>query len=538
VNEATQLADQRPRERTVSIAVGGMTCGACAARVERRLNALEGVRATVNLATERARVQLPADLEVGRLLREVEAAGYSAEALDGPAVTATVDLAASRRVSQLGRRLVVAIVLFMPLCDASIAFWLVPSVRFTGWQWVLSALAAPVLTYCGWPIYAAAVRAARHRTTTMDTLVSIGILAATAWSIHAMFWQDTSNARESVLWVIEHGAGGAIYLDVAAGVTTFLLAGRFFEATFKRRAGEALRSLVDLGAKDAALLDVDGNERLVAIPQLEVGDRFVVRPGETVATDGVVESGTSALDRRAMTGEAEPVGVGPGDEVLGGTTCVDGRVVVCATRVGVDTQLATMIRLVEDAQSAKASVQRLADRISGIFVPSVLVISVATLLGWLAAGGGAERAFEAALCVLIIACPCALGLATPTALVVAAGRGAQLGIFFKGYDALEASRGVDTVLLDKTGTLTHGAFDVTGLRPSAGVDEDSLLRWAGSLERASEHPIGRGISTYAEHRVGELPAVEAFTALPGLGARGLVEGAVTTVGRRHRIARR
>jgi len=529
---ATQVTETAPAEDAlVSIAIGGMTCGACAARIERRLNDLDGVTASVNYASERARVALAADLSVKRLVDEIQSAGYTAEVIpDGSQVTdhsAEVD----RRARSLGRRLVVAALLFMPLCDFSIGFSLVPRLRFPGWQWVLIGLAAPVLTWAAWPFYRAAVRNVRHRTTTMDTLVSLGIVAATSWSLYAMFWRDTSHASRSILFVLTRQSGGAIYIDVAAGVTTFLLAGRYFEAVCKRRSGDALRSLAAVGAKDVVVLDERDVEHRLPVTQLEVGDRFIVRPGETVATDGDVIFGHSAIDRSAMTGESLPVDVAPGDRVVGGTVSVGGRLVVRATSVGRDTQLAHMVRLVEDAQNEKAAVQRLADRISGVFVPAVLGIAVVTLAGWLLAGGSSERAFSAAISVLIIACPCALGLATPTALLVASGTGARLGIFFKGYQALEASRQVDTVVLDKTGTVTLGQMTVTDIEGAPGVERATLLRWAGALEQASEHLVARAIASAAQQELGSLPPVDRFMAEPGVGARGVVDGHEISVGK-------
>ncbi len=484
-------------EAIASIAIGGMTCGACAARIERRLNDLEGVTATVNYASERARVAVSADLPLARLVDEIRSVGYSAEVVpsDGQIMDCSEEI--DRRARSLGRRLVVAAILFMPLCDFSIAFSLVPSLRFSHWQWVLVALATPVLTWGAWPFYKAAIRNARHATSSMDTLVSLGILAATGWSLYAMFWRDTSRVPRTVVFVLAHQSGGAIYIDVATGVTTFLLAGRYFEAWSKRRTGNALRSLAAVGAKDVAVLDATGGESRLPIALLEVGDRFVVRPGETVATDGDVVSGDSAVDRSAMTGESLPVDVGVGDHVVGGTVAVGGRLVVQATKVGNDTQLAHMVRLVESAQNEKAEVQRLADRIAGVFVPAVLVMSLVTLGIWLLVSGASQQAFSAALSVLIIACPCALGLATPTALLVASGRGARLGIFFKGYQALEASRQVDTVVLDKTGTVTTGLMTITDLEVVPGVDRLTLLRLAGALEQASEHLIARAITAAA-----------------------------------------
>jgi cation-transporting P-type ATPase A/B/Cu+-exporting ATPase len=527
-----QAADiQTPSPAVVSIAIGGMTCGACAARIEHRLNALAGVEASVNYASERARVVLSADLPAQLLIDEIKAIGFSAELAQEVTQVADQVAEANRRVRSIGRRLAVAAILFMPLCDASIAFWLVPALRFPHWQWVLVVMATPVLTWAAWPFYKAAIRAARHGTTTMDTLVSLGIVAATSWSLYAMFWRDTGHAQRSILYVLQHQSGGAIYIDVAAGVTTFLLAGRYFEAVFRRRAGDALRSLAEVGAKDVGVLDADGVEHRLPVAQLVVGDQFVVRPGETVATDGEVVSGHSSIDRSAMTGESLPVDVAIGDPVIGGTVSVGGRLVVRATNVGRETQLAQMVRLVENAQNEKAAVQRLADRISRFFVPAVLVIALATLLGWLLAGGSTEHAFNASLSVLIIACPCALGLATPTALIVAAGRGARLGIFFKGYQALEASRQVDTVLLDKTGTLTQGKMVVTDVTVAPGFERAALLRWAGALEQASEHLVGQAIAATAATELGVLPVVDQFVALPGIGARGIVDGHNISAGR-------
>ncbi len=365
----------------------------------------------------------------------------------------------------------------------------------------------------------------------MDTLVSLGILAATGWSVYAMFWRDTSRAPRTVLFVLAHQSGGAIYIDVAVGVTTFLLAGRYFEAWSKRRTGNALRSLAAVGAKDVAVLDATGVEHRLPVAQLAVGDQFVVRPGETVATDGEIVFGHSAIDRSAMTGESLPVDVAPGDDVVGGTVAVGGRLVVRATKVGRDTQLAHMIRLVENAQNQKAAVQRLADRIAAVFVPAVLVIALMTLAVWLLVEGPTERAFSAALSVLIIACPCALGLATPTALLVASGQGARLGIFFKGYQALEASRQIDTVVLDKTGTVTEGKMAVTDVEGAPGVERAMLLRWAGALEQASEHLVGRAIASAAEAELGSLPTVDGFTSEPGVGVRGTVDGHLISVGK-------
>lgn len=514
----------------ISLSIGGMTCGACASLIQRRLNALGGVEATVNYATEQARVIVPASTTVEALVHAIEAAGYSAQLVDDDSAT---DGAAEddQRVHFLGRRLLVSALLFMPLCDLSLIFSLIPVTRFPHWQWLMVILAAPVLTWAAWPFYRAAYRAARHGTSTMDTLVSMGILAATCWSLYAMFWQDTSRSVEPAVDVVFRHAGGAIYLDVAAGVTTFLLAGRYFEAWSRRRTGNALRSLAAVGARDVAVIDAAGDEKRVPIDTLVVGDRFIVRPGETVATDGEVVGGNAGVDRSVMTGESLPLHVTLGDQVIGGTVAVGGRLIVRATKVGGDTQLAHMVRLVEDAQNQKAAVQRLADRIAGYFVPAVLVISAVTLAAWLLVGGSKDQAFSAALSVLIIACPCALGLATPMALLVATGRGATLGIFFKGYQALEASRQVDTVVLDKTGTITQGDMAVTGLFPVSGVTRSELLQVAGAVEQASEHLVARAITEAARSELGGLPAVEQFEGLPGLGARGVVDSQRIVIGR-------
>jgi heavy metal translocating P-type ATPase len=531
---STQLSPQPETE--LSLAIGGMTCGACAARIQRQLNELEGVQATVNYASELASVVLRPDVPVHRLLEEVRSVGYEARVVSELTDRAEGIDDLDDRVRILGRRLLVSALLLMPLCDASFLFSLVPAVRFPGWQWLVAVLAAPVVTWAAWPFHKAALSAARHGTCTMDTLVSLGIVAATGWSVYSMFWRHSVLTSRSAFFLITHQSGGAIYFDVAAGVTTFLLAGRYFEAVSKRRTGNVLRSLAAIAAKDVTVLDVGGSEHRLPLSQLRVGDRFVVRPGETVATDGEVVGGSSAVDRSAMTGESLPVEVGLSDQVVGGTVVVGGRLMVRATKVGRDTQLAHMLRLVEDAQNGKASVQRLADRIAGVFVPAVLVFATLTLLGWLLAGGSAEQAFNAALSVLIIACPCALGLATPTALLVASGRGASLGIFFKNYQSLEASRQIDTVVLDKTGTVTEGRMSVTDVEGAPGIERATLLRWAGAVENASEHAVARAIAAVALQELEVLPPVEGFLALPGLGTRGLVDGHRISIGRGRLLA--
>jgi P-type Cu+ transporter len=511
----------------VWLTVRGMSCGSCAVRLESKLNALDGVYATVNFATERACVRT--SVPTATLLDEIQAAGFTARVVQGE-LGAVGDARgdADRRARSMGRRLVVAGLLFMPLCDASIGFSIVPSVRFPGWQWFLVVLALPVVTWCAWPFYVAALRQARHGLTTMDTLASIGIAAATCWSVFAMFSLDTTHSSDSLSDVLIHRSGGALYLDVAAGVTTFLLAGRYLEARSRRRATDALSTLAAVGAKDVSILDADGVERLRPVGDLMIGDRFVVRPGETVATDGAVETGQAVLDCSSMTGESAPVEIGPGDRVIGGTVAMGGRLVVRAESVGAETQLSQMLDLVERAQNQKAAAQRLADRIAGFFVPAVLTIALVTLAAWLLAGGGGEQALNAALSVLIIACPCALGLATPMALVVASDRGARSGIFFKGYEAVESSGKVDTVLFDKTGTITDGRMSVVEFAAAPGFSERDVMGAAGSLERASEHPVGRAIVRAAAGI--ELSDVEDFQTFAGAGAQGVVAGHVVSVG--------
>jgi P-type Cu+ transporter len=514
----------------VTLAIGGMTCGACVARVERALNELEGATAHVNYASELATVELAAELAPAGLIERLRVAGYTAEVVDhGP--EGAVDPAArlQQRARSLRRRLLVAAALFIPLCDLSILFSVYPTLRFEGWQWLMVTLAAPVIIWAALPFYAAAVRSARRRRTTMDTLVSIGILAATAWSLYSMFFLDAS-AHGSLIG-LGHGSGGGIYLDVPAGVITFLLAGRYFEAWSRQRSGNALRELAALGAREVTVLDSAGCEQRRPIASLAVGERFVVRPGETVASDGEVVLGQAAVDRSVMTGESMPVDVVPGDCVLGGTVSLTGRLVVQAAKVGAETQLGQMMRLVQDAQGEKAEIQRLADRISSVFVPAVLLVALGTLIAWLATGSGTGVAISAAVSVLIIACPCALGLATPAALLVASWAGARLGIFFKGYHGLEVSRRIDTVVLDKTGTITEGQMALVDLHAVAGVQPRTLLRLAGAVELASEHPVARAIVAEARHWVGELPQVDAFVAISGVGAKGTVDRRELYVGR-------
>jgi cation-transporting P-type ATPase A/B/Cu+-exporting ATPase len=524
----TAVADQagEQTDRTVELAVGGMTCAACANRVQRKLNKLDGVSASVNYATEKAAVHAAAGVGVAELIGQVEQAGYQASVVE-PEAPAAPD---GGQVGYLWRRLVVALLLGVPMGDLSITLALVPSLRFPAWQWVLLAMALPVASWCAWPFHRKAVLAARHHTSSMDTLISLGVVAATVWSLYTIFFVGAPGESTAGVWGLIFAPGGSIYLDVAAGVTVFVLAGRLFEARAKRQAGGALRALAAVGAKDVAVLGPDGSERRVPVSGLAAGDTFVTRPGETIATDGEVVSGASAVDTSAMTGESVPAEIGQGEPVIGGTIATSGRLVVRATRVGAETQLAQLKALVENAQNDKAAVQRLADRISAVFVPVVLVFSALTLTGWLAAGSGAAHAFSAALAVLIIACPCALGLATPTALLVASGRGAQLGVFIKGHQALENARRIDTVVLDKTGTLTTGKMSVADVWLAEGVGSARLLRAAGGIEAASEHVIGAAIRDFARLEHPELPEVTGFEALAGLGARGRVDGHGVLVG--------
>ena len=517
-----------PAAARVSLSIGGMTCGACAARVERTLNALDGVLAQVNYAAERATVTLRPDVPVHRVIHQVASSGYSAELLDHRLAPAHDEL--ERRIRSLRTRLLAAAALSLPLCDTSIVFSIEPAARFAGWRWLMVALAAPVVSWAAWPFYRAAVRSARHRTTNMDTLVSIGIVVSTVWSLYSIFFLDAGahHAQRG----LAASSGGGVYLDIPAAVTSFLLAGRYFEAWSKRRSADAMRALAAVGARHVVVLDAAGNEHRLAIAQLRAGDRFVVRPGETVAADGQVQSGQAAIDRSVMTGESRPVDVRPGDAVLGGTVALGGRLIVRANEVGEHTQLGHMLRLVERAQNEKAAVQRLADRISGVFVPAVIALALATLLVWQLTGNPLATAAGASLSVLIIACPCALGLATPAALLVASWAGARTGIFFNGYGALEASRQIDTVVLDKTGTLTEAHLRVVACETVEGVEQSELLRLAGAVERASEHPVAHAIAALAEQRCGRLPEVASFHATAGVGAHGSVEGHVVAVARR------
>jgi cation-transporting P-type ATPase A/B/Cu+-exporting ATPase len=524
-----------PVARDVELSIRGMTCAACAARVEKKLGLIDNVVASVNFATEKAIVTAPLSISVERLVAAVEQAGYGAQVTRAQSAedndTAVEASPEADRVTYLRKRLIVALAFFVPLSDLSVQLSLFPSFRFAGWQWVLVGLAAPVAGWAAWPFHAAGLKNARHGSTSMDTLVSLGIAAACGWSVYAMFVLDAGPTKVSALQLLIHGSGGGIYLEVAASVTTFLLAGRWYEARARRDAGDAMRALAAAGARQASVLDADGGERPVPVGQLRPGDRIIVRPGEVIGADGVVEFGESAVDASMMTGESVPAEVREGAQVIAGTAVVSGRLVIAATRTGDDTQLAHLIALVEKAQADKSAAQRLADRICSVFVPAVLAAAALTLAGWLAAGASAERGFSAALAVLIIACPCALGLATPAALVVACGRGAQLGIFIKGYQALESSRNVDTVLLDKTGTITTGIMALTGLQPAPGTARDVLLRRAGAVEDASRHPVARAVSSFARAELGQLPQATGFAALPGLGVRGAVDDIEVIAGR-------
>lgn len=524
----------------IELEIGGMTCASCAARIEKRLNRIDGVEASVNYATEKAVVSAPAGIDPQSLIDEVVKTGYTA-ALPAPPVADAADAGPppDPELTRLRQRVIGSAVLSVPV----ILLAMIPALQFTYWQWASLALAAPVVVWGAWPFHRAAWINLRHGAATMDTLISLGVSAAFLWSLYALFLGDAGmpGMMDAFEWSVQPSDGaGNIYLEVASGVTTFVLAGRYFETRSKRRAGAALRALLEVGAKDVAVLRVPAGggspvEVRVPVAELRVGEEFVVRPGEKIATDGVVVSGTSAVDASMVTGESVPVEVGPDDAVVGATVNAGGRLVVRAIRVGDDTQLAQMARLVEEAQSGKAKVQRLADRISGVFVPIVLVIALGTLAGWLLTGASASMAFTAAVAVLIIACPCALGLATPTALLVGTGRGAQLGILIKGPEVLESTRTVDTVVLDKTGTVTTGRMALVDVVPaatdSATDARRQVLRLAGAVEHASEHPIAQAIARAAAAETGELPEVESFQNVPGKGVSGVVDGHAVFVGR-------
>ncbi|MER5340240.1 heavy metal translocating P-type ATPase [Streptomyces mirabilis] len=534
---ATTPATATAAPSEVELTIGGMTCASCAARVEKKLNRMDGVTATVNFATEKAKVSYPVGVQVADLIATVVKTGYTAEEPPPPRLETperATDVAGADEdpeLASLRERLVVSALLALPVVLMS----MVPALQFDNWQWLSLTLAAPVVVWGALPFHRAAFTNARHGAATMDTLVSVGTLAAFGWSLWALFWGHAGmpGMRHGFDLTVSRTEGSStIYLEVAAGVVAFILLGRYLEARSKRQAGAALRALMELGAKDVAVLR-DGREVRIPVARMATGDRFVVRPGEKIATDGTVVEGSSAVDAAMLTGESVPVDVTVGSGVTGATVNAGGRLVVEATRVGADTQLARMARLVEDAQNGKAEVQRLADRISGIFVPVVLAIALGTFGVWLGVTGDTVAAFTAAVAVLIIACPCALGLATPTALMVGTGRGAQLGILIKGPEVLESTRRVDTVVLDKTGTVTTGRMTLREVYVVADTDEKELLRLAGALEHASEHPVARAIAAGAQERTGALPSVEHFENLPGLGVRGRVEGHDVQVGRLH-----
>jgi Cu+-exporting ATPase len=519
----------------IELAIGGMTCASCAARIERRLNKLDGVTAAVNYATEKAQVEFPSSVSLADLIQVIADTGYTAtppkaQAADEDSTSVSGDDDGyDEHTRSLRQRMRVSLALGVPV----IAMSMIPPLQFTYWQWLALTLAAPVAVWGAWPFHRAALANLRHGTATMDTLISMGVLAAFAWSVYALFFGGAGHEglhHGFTLTVARGSAGENIYLEVASGLTAAILAGRFFEARAKRRAGSALRALLEMGAKDVAVLRGD-KELRIPIDQLSVGDWFVVRPGEKIATDGVIEDGASAVDASMLTGESVPVEVGPGDPVVGATVNAGGRLVVRATRVGSDTQLAQMAKLVADAQNGKAEIQRLADRISAVFVPIVIALAVATFGVWLGLGAGAATALSTAVAVLIIACPCGLGLATPTALLVGTGRGAQLGILIKGPEVLESTRRVDTIVLDKTGTVTTGKMSLTSVHTTGGVSETEVISIAGALEDASEHPIAAAITQAARERVGELPAVADFANLEGLGVRGTVDGRDVLIGR-------
>ena len=516
----------------VELSIEGMTCASCASRVESRLNRLDGVDASVNYATENATVTYDASRVVPeQLLEAVHAAGYRAAL---PALRDGDEAAPGDTLQSLRRRLVVSATLSLPV----LLLAMFEPLQFDGWQWISLALATPVVLWGGWPFHRAAWQNARHAAATMDTLISVGTLAAWGWSVVALVFLGSGEIGMQMPFELlaERGESvGQIYLEVAAVVVTFVLTGRYVETRAKRRAGAALHALLEIGAKDVSVLDDDGRERRVPVDELRPGDRFVVRPGEKIATDGVVEVGSSAVDTAVLTGESVPVEVQPGDDVFGATINVGGRLVVRATSVGADTALAQIALLVTEAQSGKAPVQRLADRVAGVFVPVVIALALGTLAYWLVDGAGASFAFAAAVAVLIIACPCALGLATPTALLVGTGRGAQLGIVIRGPEILESTRQVDTVVLDKTGTVTTGTMALDEIVTVDGVDPEEALRLVAALESASEHPVARAI---AEAGGEALPPVESFRNREGLGVEGVVDGHAVVVGRESFLAER
>jgi Cu+-exporting ATPase len=534
----TTPAKTTPATQKVALAIGGMTCASCAARIGKRLNKIDGVEAGVNYATENATITFTDSTTVDELIAEIEAIGYTAElphAADstpdsGPHGDETEDSA----TRTLRTRLIVSTMLTTPVLVLS----MITPLQFNDWQWLAFALAWPVVLWGAWPFHRAAWMNLRHGAATMDTLISVGTLAAFGWSVYALFWGTAGmpNMKMSFSFAIERGRGeGEIYLEVASAVTVFILAGRYFESRAKRRSGAALRALLDMGAKDVAVIR-DGAEVQVAIEELAVGDLFIVRPGEKVATDGTVEEGSSSIDASLLTGEPVPIEVSPGSPVTGATVNAGGRLVVRATRVGGDTALAQIANLVTEAQNGKATVQRLADQISAVFVPVVIALAIGTLGFWLGTGETGPTSFTAAVAVLIIACPCALGLATPTALLVGTGRGAQLGILIKGPQVLESTRRIDTIVLDKTGTVTTGQMTLVDVVTASGSDRDEALRLVGAVEGASEHPIAKAIANAAREQTGRLSVVEDFANLEGLGVQGIVDGHAIIAGRESLLA--
>jgi len=518
---------------SVELEIGGMTCASCANRIEKKLNKLDGVAASVNYATEKAKVTVPSGYDPALLIAEVERTGYTA-ALPAPKKAEKAGADEDPELTSLRTRLIVSIILTVPV----IAMAMIPPLQFTYWQWASLTLAAPVIVWGAWPFHKAAWINLRHGAATMDTLISMGTSAAFLWSLYALFLGTAGMPGMThgfELTLAPSDGAGNIYLEVGAGVTMFILAGRYFEKRSKRQAGAALRALLELGAKDVSVIR-GGAEVKIPIDDLRVGDEFVIRPGEKIATDGVVVSGTSAVDASMLTGESVPVEVAEGDQVAGATVNAGGRLVVRATRVGSDTQLAQMAKLVEEAQTGKAEAQRLADKISGVFVPIAIGIALVTLIGWMVAGFPASAAFTAAVAVLVIACPCALGLATPTALLVGTGRGAQMGILIKGPEVLESTRKVDTIVLDKTGTVTSGTMTLADVIAEPGIDVDELLRLAGALEDASEHPIAQAVAKAATQKLGALPTPEDFANIEGRGVQGVVDGRAVLVGRESLLA--
>ena len=511
----------------VELEISGMTCASCATRIERKLNKLPGVEATVNYATEKARVRADG-VETAELIAAVESAGYSA-VLPAPIAiepTSTDAPAEDPELVSLRRRLLISTALAVPVALMS----MIPLLQFTYWQWLALTLTAPVAVWGAWPFHRAAFVNARHGAATMDTLISVGVIAAFGWSLYALFFGMAGMPGMHMTFTLfgsPEAGSGEIYLEVAALVTVFILAGRYAEARAKKSSSEALRALLHLGAKDATRL-VGGVEQLVPVSQLIVGDRVLVRPGEKIPSDGLVVDGASAIDASMLTGESVPVEVTTGSRVVGATVNVGGRLIVEITRVGADTELARMQRLMDEAQTGKAKVQRLADRVSGVFVPIVIVLAVVAFVGWLLVGGSLEVAFTAAVATLIIACPCALGLATPTALLVGTGRGSQMGILIRGPQVLEQTRQVDTIVLDKTGTITHGTMTVTTVSPAPGVAAEDLLATAAAAEGGSEHPVARAIVTAAD---GIPPQAESFLSHAGFGVQAVVDGALVVAGR-------